>query len=91
MAKQKQDREYTDAKGNLHKVFADGRTEIYIGGFDKDARYVEVTDGADEGVNRKRFLLQRPETVEESLTVRDDPEEATPGIDFDNEEIGEDG
>ncbi len=90
MAKQKQDREYTDAKGNLHKVFADGRTEIYIGGFDEGMRYVECTDAADESVNRKRFLPQRMETVEDSLIVRDDPEDATPGIDFDDEESGED-
>ncbi len=91
MATQKKDREYTDAKGNLHKVFANGRTEIYIGGFDKDASYVECTDAADESVNRKRFLRQRLlKTVEESLIVRDDPEVATPGQDFDYVEIDDD-
>jgi len=89
VAKQKKDREYTDAKGNLHKVFADGRTEIYIGGFQEGARYVECTDAADQSVNRKRFLPQRQETVEDTLIVRDDPEEATPGIDFDSPELSE--
>ena len=84
MAKKKVDREYTDAKGNLHKVFADGRTEIYIGGWTEGLRYVEVTDAADEAVNRRRFLVQRQETVEDSLIVRDDPEEATPGLDYDD-------
>lgn len=91
MAKKKQDSEYTDAKGNLHKQFADGRAEIYIGGFDKDEQYCEITDQADKAVNRKRFLpyIEPPAP----LQVRDDPEEtATPGIDFDTvevEEIGE--
>lgn len=90
MAKRKTDTEYTDAKGNLHRVFADGRSEIYIGGFDKSARYVEVTDEGDRAVNRKRFLLQREETLVDMLTTRDDPEIATPGLDFDDREIDED-
>jgi len=80
VAKKKQDSEYTDAKGNLHKHYADGRAEIYIGGFDKSEQYCEITDAADEAVNRKRFLpyVEPPAP----LQVRDDPEEtATPGID----------
>ncbi len=80
MAKQKKDTEFNDAKGNTHKHFADGRAEIYIGGYDKSAEYAEVTDGADIAVNRKRFLLQQRVTVEETLQVRD-PEE--PAQEFD--------
>lgn len=76
MAKQKQDTEYTDAKGNLHKQFADGRSEIYIGGFDKTKQYVEVTDGADKMVHRKRFLPYIEPPFSESL-VTNDPEIAT--------------
>ena len=86
MAKRKQDREFTDAKGNLHKHFTDGRSEIYIGGFDSSEHYAEVTDDADEAVNRKRFIRYVEPVA--PLQVRDDPEEmATPGIDFDDPEL----
>ena len=84
MAKKKVDREYTDAKGDVHKVFADGRTEIYHKGpHDKDQKFMEVTDETDESVNRRRFIPWTGyETVEDELLTRDDPEEtATPGID----------
>lgn len=87
MAVEKKDREFTDAKGNLHKHFADGRSEMYIGGFYPRARYVEVTDTADAMVNRKRFILQEPLRVEDTLQVRDDPEEnGVPGVDSLDEE-----
>lgn len=82
MAKKKVDREYTDAKGDVHKVFTDGRTEIYHKGpHDKDQQFMEVTDGADEMVNRRRFLPWTKQTVEETLQVRDDPEESVEGFD----------
>ncbi len=88
MAKQKKDTEFNDAKGDTHKHFADGRAEIYVGGYDKAAEYAEITDGADIAVNRKRFLLQRRVTVEETLQVRDpevateESDDAIPGIDL---------
>lgn len=88
MAKEKTDTEFTDAKGVTHKHFADGRSEMYYGGFDKDAEYAEITDAADEAVNRKRFLLQPRVTVEETLQIRDpevateDSDDAIPGIDL---------
>ena len=92
MAVKKTDKEFTDAKGNMHKHFADGRSEIYIGGFDSFADYVEVTDQADAMVNRKRFIRQVPQRVEDTLQVRDDPEEtATPGIDFDDPDLEDEG
>ncbi len=91
MAKQKTDREYTDAKGDLHKVFADGRTEIYHKGpHDQGQEFMEITDEADIAVNRRRFLPWTKQTVEDTLQVRDDPEEVvrefdpegTPGVDL---------
>jgi hypothetical protein len=82
MAKQKTDREYTDAKGDLHKVFADGRTEIYHKGpHAPDQQFMEITDGADEAVNRRRFLPWTKQTVEDTLQVRDDPEETVREVD----------
>jgi len=90
MSVKKSDSEYTDAHGNLHKQFADGRSEIYIGGYDKDTEYVEVTDGADQAVNRKRFLRYIAPPVSETVQ-HNDPEIATrdddavPGIDLDLE------
>lgn len=80
MSVKKSDTEYTDAKGNLHKQFADGRSEVYIGGYDKDAEYVEVTDGADEAVKRKRFLPYVAPPVEETVQ-HGDPEISTRQID----------
>jgi len=92
MSVKKENREYTDAKGNLHRVFADGRTEIYIGGFDKGAEYVECTDEADEAVNRKRFLHYIDPPVAETVQ-HGDPEVATrdideeiPGLDLDTDD-----
>ena len=90
MAVRKTDTEFTDAQGNTHKHFLDGRAEIYYGGYDKSAQYAEITDEADEAVNRKRFLLQRREPVEDTLQVRGDYEntakefdpEGIPGIDL---------
>jgi len=84
----KKDSEYTDARGNLHRQFADGRAEIYIGGYDKDTEYVECTDEADKAVNRKRFLRYVAPPVAETV-LHNDPEvatrelddEAMPGID----------
>lgn len=96
MAKQKRDHEYTDAKGDLHKHFADGRAEIYHKGpHAKDQQFMEITDEADEAVNRRRFLPWTKQSVEDTLQVRDDPEESarefdpegTPGVDL----IDEDG
>ncbi len=88
MSVKKSDSEYTDAKGNLIKQFADGRTEIYIGGYDKDTEYVECTDEADKVVKRKRFLRYIAPPFSDSVQNRD-PEIATrdtqvkgvPGID----------
>ncbi len=90
MAKKKTDSEYTDAKGDLHKHFADGRSEIYHKGpHPTGQQFMEITDGADEAVNRRRFLPWTKQTVEDTLQVRDDPEvatvesdEAVPGIDL---------
>ena len=76
MAKRKQDTERTDAKGNLHKTFSDGRSEIYIGGFDQENIYIEITDGADEAVNRKRFLpsgTKHGPSVQDTLLTRGEP------------------
>lgn len=87
MARQKTDKQFDDAKGNTHKHFVDGRSEIYCGGYDKDAQYAEITDEADEAVNRKRFVRMEDQSVEDTLIVRDDPEEPTPGLDFDDPEI----
>ena len=77
MAKKKQDSEYIDAKGDLHKQFADGSCEIYIGGFDKDKQYVEITDEADESVGRKRFMPYVAPPIQETLQTTDAPEIAT--------------
>lgn len=82
MSVKKSDSEYTDAKGNLHKQFADDRSEIYIGGYDKGTEYVEVTDGADEAVNRKRFLRYVAPPVDETVQ-HNDPEIATRAEDAD--------
>ena len=92
MSVKKIDHEYTDAKGDLHKVFADGRSEIYHKGntampHPADQQYMEITDDVDRSVKRKRFMPWTKQTVEEGLQVRDDPEDATvPGIDFDDDE-----
>ena len=77
MAKKKKDTEYIDAKGDLHKQFADGSCEIYIGGFDKDEQYVEITDEADESVRRKRFMPYIAPPIQETLQNTDAPEVAT--------------
>lgn len=93
MAKAKQDHEYTDAKGDVHKVFADGRTEIYHKGpHDKDQNFMEITDETDQSVNRRRFMPWTQTKVEETLQVRsDDPEDnAMPGVDFDDVEVIDD-
>ena len=89
MSVKKSDSEYTDAKGNLHKHFANGRSEIYIGGYEKDTAYVEITDAADEAVNRKRWLRYVappiPETVQHNdpeIATRDGENEGVPGIDL---------
>ncbi len=78
-------REYTDAKGDVHKEFTDGRSEIYHKGpHDPDQRFMEVTDGADEVVKRRRFIpWTGNKPIETTLMTRDDPEETagTPGID----------
>lgn len=92
VAKKKADREYTDANGNVHKVFADGRTEIYHNGpHDADQNFMELTDAADEAVNRRRFMpwTKTADNVEDNLMVRDD--DATPGVDFDDPELQGDG
>lgn len=76
MAKKKADREYTDANGHVHKVFADGRTEIYHNGpHDADQEFMEITDAADEAVNRRRFMpwTKTANKVEDNLMVREDP------------------
>lgn len=98
MAKKKQDTEYTDAKGDLHKQFADGSCEIYIGGFDKDEKYVEITDEADESVRRKRFMPYVAPPIQETLqdtdageiATREIEDDAVPGIDFDDPDIKQD-
>jgi len=76
MSIKKKDRQFNDAKGNTHKHFADGRSEIYIGGFVKDTEYVECTDEADKSVNRKRFLRYIAPPVDETVQ-NNDPEIAT--------------
>jgi elongation factor P--beta-lysine ligase len=83
MAKAKTDNQFDDAKGNTHKHFTDGRSEIYIGGFDQSAQYAEVTDAADEAVNRKRFIKTQTEPVADSLMTRDDPEESVAEFEHD--------
>jgi hypothetical protein len=89
MSVKKSDSEYTDARGNLHKQFADGRAEIYIGGYDKDTEYVDVTDEADKAVNRKRFLRYIEPPVSETV-LHHDPEIATRYLDS-TREIEDDG
>ncbi len=87
MSKKKQDTEYTDAKGDLHKQFADGSCEIYVGGFDKDKQYAEITDEADKSIRRKRFKPYVAPPIQETLQNTDAAEIATrdadavPGID----------
>ena len=83
MATKKHDHEYTDAKGDVHKVFADGRTEIYHNGpHEADQEFMELTDETDKSVNRRRFIpWTKPKSIEETLETRDDSEEAMPGID----------
>jgi len=71
MAKKKKDSEYTDAKGDLHKQFADGSCEIYEGGFDKNTQYAECTDEADREVRRKRFKPYIAPPIEETLLNTD--------------------
>jgi len=90
MAKSKQDHEYTDAKGDVHKVFADGRTEIYHKGpHDADQQFMEITDKTDKSINRRRFLPWTQTKVEDTLQVRgdDDEDSAMPGVDFDDVEV----
>ena len=92
MSVKKSDREYTDAKGDLHKVFADGRSEIYHKGnlptpHGPGQEYMEITDEADKAVRRRRFMPWTKQKVEDTLQVRGDPEDATvPGIEFDEAE-----
>lgn len=83
MSTKKVDYEYTDAKGDLHKVFTDGRTEIYHNGpHVPDQEFMEVTDDTDKMVNRRRFIpWTKNVSVEAGLATRDDAEEAMPGID----------
>lgn len=88
MSVEKKDSEYTDARGNLHKQFADGRAEIWLGGFDKDTEYVEITDEADKAVNRKRFLryIGSPydgpvQNSDPEVATREIDEDAMPGLD----------
>lgn len=99
MSVKKTDREYIDAKGNLHKVFASGRTEIYINGPHSEGQFfIEITDAADESVNRQRFMPSIRENIEDTIQVREDDEgnssqEATPGLDSldADKEVAEDG
>ena len=94
MSVKKSDHEYTDAKGDRHKVFADGRTEIYHKGnlptpHGLGQKYMEITDEADKAVRRRRFMPWTKQSVEDGLQVRGDPEDTTvPGIDFDDAENG---
>ena len=102
MSVQRKDSQYTDAKGNLHKIFADGRTEIYYKGpHDLEItdcsgyKFMEITDSADESVNRRRFMPQVKQTVEETLQVRAGSfsQDAIPGSDSleDDKEVAHDG
>ncbi len=96
MSVKKSDHEYTDAKGDRHKVFADGRSEIYHKGnlalpHAADQNYMEITDEADKAVRRRRFIPWTQQKVEDGLQVRGDPEDAAaPGIDFDEVEAADD-
>lgn len=74
MAKQKQYKEYTDAKGNLIKQWPDGRSEIYEDGFDKNEHYAETTDEADRMVKRRRFKTYIAPPIADTLQTRDDPD-----------------
>lgn len=81
MARKKYPHTYTDAKGNTIVQFADGNSEMYIGGRDRADRWLDVTNEADIAVGRKRFLpdVSAPTTIhtrDESLA-----EEGVPGID----------
>ena len=94
MAK-KVDHEYTDAKGDLHKVFADGRTEIYHKGpHAPDQEFMEITDKLDESIKRRRFMpWTKNKPIEDTLETRDD---SLPGmVDLDDDfegldDVGED-
>ncbi len=86
MAVPKEDTEFTDALGNLHKHFADGRSEIYYKGTgsNPENRFMEITDGADEAVNRRRFLpWTKSAPIADTLETRDNPEEMPGDVDLD--------
>ena len=94
MARQKQDTETTDARGNVHKHYTDGRSEIYYKGkhaaaVDLAGDFMEITDDADKAVNRRRFMpWTKTAKIEDTLETRD-ADEAIPGLDLDTDEPGD--
>ncbi len=85
MATKKKDKTYEDAKGNTICQHPDGSSEMYVGGKENHKRWIDVSNEADDAVNRKRFLPDFSRPTDEDLATR----EAQPGLDFDDEETDE--
>ena len=87
MATKKKDKTYIDAHGNTICQHPDGSSEMYVGGKENHKRWLDVSDEADEGAKRKRFLpdYSRPEN---GGTATREPQ---PGLDFDDPEFATSG
>ena len=87
MATTKKDKTYTDANGNTICQHPDGSSEMYVGGKENHKRWLNVSDGADEGAKRKRFLPDYSLPEDGGIATR----EPQPGLDFDDPDIEDDG
>lgn len=89
MGKKKFPHTFIDVRGNFVKQFKDGGSEIYMdagitqeeldAGKKVDPReFMEITDGTDTQVNRKRFMRDPNRSEPQPILTRDD---AVPGSD----------
>ena len=87
MATTKKDKTYTDANGNTICQHPDGSSEMYVGGKDNHKRWLDVSNEADDAVNRRRFLPDFSRPTDDGVATR----EPTAGLDFDDPDIEDDG
>lgn len=82
MPKKQYPHRYEDANGNTIIQFKDGASQMYIGGKDNAKKWLDVSNEADEMVNRQRYLpdITAPHVP---IQTRDD---AMPGVDDLDEE-----
>ncbi len=85
MATKKKDKTYEDAKGNTICQHPDGSSEMYVGGKENHKRWIDVSNEADDAVQRKRFLPDYSRPSNDSVATR----EAQPGLDFDDRDENE--